>query len=273
MGGWTRESTFWGSKPIAATFQSLSEDLTRLNYIAPGLLIANKTNWVGDAERAVSSLSVFHAVNANVKTQNGNGEMEVSQTLSNLTPNITSEIGEEFYFLSNSLRYLNDSVASAAFFTSIGAHKVASAVSPDDIEHKPDHRSHFSNLRIDHRQVRFLYRLGKERIGGNHSYHVLLLRHRRATHADPNPFYLLEPLRSKEGPQQVPAHNIGHIGTHIIGLHALGLFNAFASGSVCAGIQTLSFHSTLHDFVAQNNLKVGSVSATTGKNGFVEMVR
>lgn len=262
---------FAGLNSIASTFSAISSELPNLNYLAPQLSTAKSTAWLDDASRLLASLPMFYSVQSQVKIQNGLGSDEAPGTALSLNQNITDAIGVQSAFMANTLKYLNDSVTVSSYYTSVGTAKVSAAISlvASNMRSISDTITDTANSFVE--RFDFFIKAGKT--GSIVTIvvvvFILVLVIAQAVFI----FFLVFTAKCSE--RKIISKWIlavtGLAGLILSIFTLMVLINAFASGSVCEGISTLLALPSFQTFVTENNLKVGSVSATTGINGLVAL--
>lgn len=263
---------FAGLTSIASTLTSLAGEITKLDYISPQLILANKTAWNSDADRLDWSLPVFYTVQSQVRTQNGVGQVDRPASIAAINANITNEIGEQASFLSGSLRSLNDSVSAAAFFTTVNSAKVSAAISlvSYNLGQVADAITETAGNYLNS----FDFFVGAGRKGSVVAIVVLCFTVISvALQALLLYFYTFTGRCGGRRTTSKWLLLLSGVCSLLLAIFTLFvLFHAFASGSLCGGLGTLLTMPSFAQFVADNNLKVGTVSATTGLNNFVTLM-
>lgn len=264
--------SFVGLNSLSTTFLALGAELTKLNFIAPQLLNSNKTTWVSDASSMMSSLSVFATTNSKLKIPDGNGGQDVPTSLKQINSNITDAIGTEFDFLSQALRALNDSVAVSAYFTAIGAQKVGAAVNITAANVQQITSTVSSSF--DSILNVFDFFLSSGRKGSIVTIVMISLLVGVLALLTILLFFFVCTARCHERRSFAKLLLIlsGIFGLLLTIFNLFVFINAFASGTVCAGVDTLMNMNSFDNFTKAYNLSVGSVSASTGINSVVQMI-
>lgn len=262
---------FAGLNNIASTFSATSSELSNLNFLAPQLNVAKLTPWLNDANRLSASLPVFYSVQSQVKIQNGLGADEAPGTALQLNQNITDAIGAQVGFMTNSLRYLNDSVSVSAYYTAVGTAKVSAAISlvASNIRSIADTLTDTSNTFLS--RFDFFVKAGKA--GSIVTIVVIVFVFILVVAQAALIFFFVFTGRCSERKAISKwLLAISGLAALILAIFTLlVLISAFASGAVCEGISTLLSLPSFQTFVTENNLKVGTVSATTGVNSLVTL--
>lgn len=263
---------FAGLTSIASTLNTLAGEITKLDYLSPQLIVANKTSWNTDADRLDASLPMFYTVQSQVKIQNGVGEIDRPASIAAINANITDDIGVQATFLSNSLRYLNDSVSAAAFFTTVNSAKVAAAISlvSYNLGQVVDSVTETATSYLDS----FDFFIGAGRKGSVVAIVVLCFTVVSVVvQAILLYFYTCTGKCSGQRTTSKCLLLLSAVCSLLLAIFTLFvLFHAFASGTLCGGLGTLLTMPSFAQFVTDNNLKVGTVSATTGMNNFVTLM-
>lgn len=263
---------FAGLTSIASTLNTLAGEITKLDYLSPQLILANKTSWNTDADRLDASLPMFYTVQSQVKTQNGVGQIDRPASIAAINTNITDAIGVQTAFLSSSLRYLNDSISAAAFFTTVNSAKVAAAISlvsynlGQVVDSVTETAGNYLNS--------FDFFVGAGRKGSVAAIVVLCFTVISCViQAILLYFYTCTGKCAGRRTTSKCLLLLSGACSVLLAIFTLFvLFHAFASGTLCGGLGTLLTMPSFAQFVTDNNLKVGTVSATTGLNNFVTLI-